>query len=104
VRRVLVDTGALVALVRARDKHHALVAQFFGEFLSGDLVTTLPVLTEAMHLRRDSHHRPRLRNLSHAHARAAAACISALNALLPASVAGMGALMANSAKAPLPGQ
>jgi predicted nucleic acid-binding protein len=50
VRRVLVDTGALVALVRARDRHHALVAQFFGEFVSGDLITTLPVLTEAMHL------------------------------------------------------
>ena len=50
MRRVLVDTGALVALVRARDKYHAPVAQFFGEFVSGDLVTTLPVLTEAMHL------------------------------------------------------
>jgi predicted nucleic acid-binding protein len=50
VRRVLVDTGALVALVRARDRHHALVAQFFGEFVSGELITTLPVLTEAMHL------------------------------------------------------
>ena len=50
MRRVLVDTGALVALVRVRDKHHAPVAGFFGEFLSGDLITTLPVLTEAMHL------------------------------------------------------
>src|SRR3954463_8177625 len=50
VRGVLVDTGALVALVRARDRHHALVAQFFGEFLLGELITTLPVLTEALHL------------------------------------------------------
>lgn len=50
MRAVLVDTGALVALIRARDKHHALVAQFFGEFLSGELITTLPVLTEALHL------------------------------------------------------
>lgn len=50
MRRVLVDTGALVALVRSRDKHHARVAQFFGEFLSGELITTMPVLTEAMHL------------------------------------------------------
>ena len=50
MRGVLVDTGALIALVRARDKHHALVAQFFGEFLFGDFVTTLPVLTEALHL------------------------------------------------------
>ena len=50
MRRVLVDTGALIALVRARDKHHAPVAEFFSEFLSGDLITTLPVLTEAMHL------------------------------------------------------
>ena len=48
MRRVLVDTGALVALVRARDKHHASVTQFFGEFLSGELITTMPVLTEAM--------------------------------------------------------
>lgn len=50
MRRVLVDTGALVALVRSRDKHHARVAQFFGEFLSGELITTMPVLTEALHL------------------------------------------------------
>jgi len=32
----------------ARDKHHASVTQFFGEFLSGELITTTPVLTEAM--------------------------------------------------------
>ena len=50
MRGVLVDTGALVALVRARDKYHSLVTQFFGEFLFGDFITTLPVLTEAMHL------------------------------------------------------
>ena len=50
MRGVLVDTGALVALVRVRDKHHALVAQFFGELLFGDFITTLPVLTEALHL------------------------------------------------------
>jgi hypothetical protein len=50
VRSVLVDTGALVALVRRRDRHHAPVAQFFGEFLSGELITTVPVLTEALHL------------------------------------------------------
>ena len=50
MRRVLVDTGALVALVRSRDHHHAAVAQFFGEFLSGELITTMPVLTETMHL------------------------------------------------------
>jgi predicted nucleic acid-binding protein len=50
VRRVLVDTGALIALVRSRDKHHARVTEFFGEFLSGELITTMPVLTEAMHL------------------------------------------------------
>ena len=50
MRGVLVDTGALIALVRSRDTHHARVAQFFGEFTSGELITTLPVLTEAMHL------------------------------------------------------
>jgi predicted nucleic acid-binding protein len=50
VRAVLVDTGALVALARARDKYHALVVQFFADFVSGELITTLPVLTEALHL------------------------------------------------------
>lgn len=50
MRRVLVDTGALVALMRGRDRFHAPVAQFFGGFLSGELITTVPVLTETMHL------------------------------------------------------
>lgn len=50
MRRVLVDTGALIALVRSRDAHHARVVQFLGEFLSGELITTTPVLTEALHL------------------------------------------------------
>ena len=50
MRGVLVDTGALVALIRARDRYHATVTEFFAHFLAGELITTLPVLTEVLHL------------------------------------------------------
>lgn len=50
MRRVLVDTGALVALVRESDGYHRRAIRFFGDFQSGELLTTAPVLTEAMHL------------------------------------------------------
>ena len=50
MRRVLVDTGALVALVRERDSYHASVVRFLGDFRSGELLTTIPVLTETLHL------------------------------------------------------
>ena len=46
---VLVDTGALVALVRKRDRYHERVKEFLGTYF-GELVTTWPVLTEAAHL------------------------------------------------------
>ena len=50
MRRVLVDTGALVALVRERDTYHSRVVNFLGDFRSGELLTTIPVLTETLHL------------------------------------------------------
>ena len=50
MRRVLVDTGALVALVRKNDAYHERAVAFFGEFRAGELLTTAAVLTEAMHL------------------------------------------------------
>jgi len=46
---VLVDTGALVALVRKRDRYHERIKEFLGTYF-GELVTTWPVLTEAAHL------------------------------------------------------
>lgn len=50
MRRVLVDTGALIALVRERDAYHARALRFFDEFRSGELLTTAAVLTETLHL------------------------------------------------------
>lgn len=50
MRRVLVDTGALIALVRERDAYHARALSFFDEFRSGELLTTAAVLTETLHL------------------------------------------------------
>jgi hypothetical protein len=50
VRRVLVDTGALVALARESDAYHTRAVHFFGEYRAGELLTTTAVLTEAMHL------------------------------------------------------
>ncbi len=50
MRRVLVDTGALVALVRERDAYHERAVRFFGDFRAGELLTTVAVLTETLHL------------------------------------------------------
>lgn len=50
MQRVLVDTGALVALARERDVYHARARHFFDEFREGELLTAPAVLTEAMHL------------------------------------------------------
>ena len=50
MRRVLVDTGALIALSRESDAYHTRAVDFFGEFRDGELLTTAAVLTEAMHL------------------------------------------------------
>ncbi len=50
MRRVLVDTGALVALVREHDTYHRRALHFFDKFREGELLTTTAVLTEALHL------------------------------------------------------
>ncbi len=45
MRKLLVDTGPLVALANKRERRHADAAAFFGRY-DGALVTTLAVLTE----------------------------------------------------------
>jgi predicted nucleic acid-binding protein len=45
----LLDTGPLVALLSERDSAHAACVEVFEDF-AGHLITTEPVLTEAMHL------------------------------------------------------
>lgn len=50
MRRVLVATGALVALVREHDAYHDRARHLFDEFREGELLTTAAVLTEALHL------------------------------------------------------
>ncbi len=46
---ILVDAGPLVALFDARDQHHERCRRLL-ETLDDKLITTVPVLTEAMHL------------------------------------------------------
>ena len=53
---ILVDTGPLVALFDATDDHHQGCRRILGR-LDGRLLTTLPVLTEALHLLRPRKHR-----------------------------------------------
>ena len=48
-RRLLVDTGPLVAWLDAADRRHAEVSAYLAEF-DGELLTTWPVLTEVCHL------------------------------------------------------
>ena len=50
MRRVLVDTAALVALVREHDAYHKRAQHFFEELRGGALLTTAAVLTEVLHL------------------------------------------------------
>ncbi len=49
MRKLLVDTGPLVAWFNRRDNHHARAATFFGEY-RGLLLSTWPVVTEVCHL------------------------------------------------------
>ncbi len=49
MRSVILDTGALVALLDKSEKNHVRCVEFFKEF-KGKLLTTEPVLTEAVYL------------------------------------------------------
>jgi hypothetical protein len=48
VRSIIVDAGPLVALFRARDRHHA-AAKHVVESTPASLVSTWPVITKACH-------------------------------------------------------
>lgn len=48
-RSVIVDTGAIVAYLHRGDAWHAAVTRFFKGW-RGEVVTTWPVITEAMYL------------------------------------------------------
>lgn len=49
MRRLLIDTGPLVAWLDADDAHHAAVRRFLDDY-EGELLSTWPVLTETCHL------------------------------------------------------
>lgn len=49
MRSILLDTGALVALLDKSEKNHEACKVFFREF-KGKFITTEPVLTEALYL------------------------------------------------------
>ena len=49
MRRVLLDTGPLVAWLDRDDAHHAPVKRWMTAF-QGELLTTWPVVTEACHM------------------------------------------------------
>ena len=49
LRRVLLDTGPLVAWLDRDDTHHERIERWMDEY-RGELITTWPVLTEACHL------------------------------------------------------
>ena len=53
MRQILIDTGPLVALLDAGDRDHRRCVQV-AKRLSGELVTTWPVLTEAVYLLADT--------------------------------------------------
>jgi predicted nucleic acid-binding protein len=47
---ILCDTGPLVAILDRRDSHHARCVAALDQIPAGEMVTTWPCLTEAMHL------------------------------------------------------
>jgi uncharacterized protein len=53
MRNILLDTGAVVALLRPGDRHHARSCKFFSALRANDvLLTTWPVITECAFLMR----------------------------------------------------
>lgn len=53
MRNILLDTGAVAALLRPRDRHHASAREFFAALRPADvLLTTWPVVTECAFLMR----------------------------------------------------
>lgn len=55
MRNILLDTGAVAALLRPRDRHHLRAREFFAALRPTDvLVTTWPVVTECAFLMRNS--------------------------------------------------
>jgi predicted nucleic acid-binding protein len=53
MKNIIIDTGPIVALLNRRDKHHKRVLEFTKNY-NGGFVTTWSVITEAMHLLRQS--------------------------------------------------
>lgn len=53
MRNILVDTGAIVGLLRPADRHHDRVERFFRTLIPRDvLLTTWPVITECAFIMR----------------------------------------------------
>jgi predicted nucleic acid-binding protein len=53
MRSILVDTGAIVGLLRANDRHHGRAKEFFAALRPTDvLLTTWPVITECAFIMR----------------------------------------------------
>ena len=51
MRSIIVDTGAIVGLLDAADRHHARAAEFFAAVRPNDrLITTWPAITECFTL------------------------------------------------------
>jgi len=53
MKNIIIDTGPIVALLNRKDKHHDRVLAFTKNYYGG-FVTTWAVITEAMHLLRQS--------------------------------------------------
>lgn len=49
MRSILLDTGAFVALLDKSEKNHKRCVRFFNDF-RGNILTTEPILTEALYL------------------------------------------------------